>query len=196
MSQPDLSPPYSSTADLYEDVERNLRIVLAAHAAEGIVSSCRPGCDACCHQLVMSTQAEADATAKFVAGLPAAESGELKARLAAWADRTRSWRRRLQDGADGDVEALVETLAAEYWAERVPCPFLVDRRCAVYPARPLACRHHFAVSDPAECERGDAERILRIEALDDAFFLAQDAIPEDQAEIGFFPELVTLSLAD
>ncbi len=189
----ELNPPYASMAELYSDVERNLVLVLDAHAAEGIVPTCRAGCDACCHQLVMTTVAEAGAAAGYLKRLPAAAGEPLRARLADWKVATADLRARLQD-AGSDLEAQVEELAAEYWKRRVPCPFLVDRRCAVYEVRPLACRHHFSVSDPLLCDTGDEAVIERMEAMDEAFFASQDAIPDAEAEIGMFPELVGILL--
>lgn len=42
--------------------------------------------------------------------------------------------------------------AAAYHAMRMPCAFLdAERRCTIYRDRPLACRTHFVLSDPALC---------------------------------------------
>jgi Fe-S-cluster containining protein len=51
----------------------------------------------------------------------------------------------------GDRE--VERRAAHaYHAMRMPCAFLDEqRRCTIYRDRPLACRTHFVLSDPALC---------------------------------------------
>jgi Fe-S-cluster containining protein len=51
--------------------------------------------------------------------------------------------------ADREVERRA---AAAYHAMRMPCAFLDDaRRCTIYRDRPLACRTHFVLSDPALC---------------------------------------------
>jgi Fe-S-cluster containining protein len=190
----ELFPPYPDMAEFYRDVERNVAVVLDAYSAEGIAPTCLKGCDACCHQLVMTTVAEAEAAAAHLQGLGDEDREQILARLDSWLAGTASLRDRLQAGADGDLDDLVEGLAAEYWSRRVPCPFLVDQKCAIYEARPLACRHHFSVSDPDLCYQGDEQRIGRMEAMEEAFFVSQDAIPEEEAEIGMFPELVNVSL--
>ncbi len=195
-SEPELSldPPYASMADFYGDVERNLVLVLDAYSAEGIAPTCRKGCDACCHQLAMTTMAEARAAALHLVGLPEPEAARLRSNIVSWQEATGDLRSRLQAGANEDLEELVEELAAKYWERRVPCPFLSDGSCAIYEARPLICRHHFSVTDPAFCQTGEEGAIERMEAMDEAFFISQSVIPEDEAEIGFFPELVALVL--
>jgi Fe-S-cluster containining protein len=189
-----LDPPYASMSDLYRDVERNLVLVLEAYAADGLTPSCQRGCDACCHQLVMTTVAEADAAAEAIRAWPSADRAWLDGRLTEWLDTTADLRDRLQAESDGDIEALVEDLAAEYWQRRVACPFLHEGACRLYESRPLICRHHFSLSDPALCAEAEGEAIERMETMEDAFFFAQDAIPADRSEVGMFPELVALAL--
>jgi Fe-S-cluster containining protein len=198
----ELSPPYATTAALYADVERNLAVVLDTYAQEGVAPTCRKGCDACCHQLVMVTVAEAHEAAAALNRRPADQQAAIRSRLAAWTEATADLRQRLQSGVDEDLEGLVEGIAADYWQRRVPCPFLDAGACAIYEGRPLACRHHFSLSAPELCTSSREEAIeveSELEAgflavMDDAFFLAQDAVPEDQTEIGMLPELVGLVL--
>lgn len=198
MSEPELelTPPYASMRDFYRDVERNLAVVLDAYAADGVVPTCRKGCDACCHQLVMTTMAEAREAARWIRTQPLDEQERLVRSLEAWLEASADLRRRLQEGADADLEALVDGLASEYWARRIPCPFLQGGACSVYEARPLICRHHFSVSDPELCRSGEEDVIERMETMDEVFFFAQDAIPEEESEIGMFPELVLLALGE
>lgn len=200
----ELTPPYATTADLYADVERNLALVLATYAEEGVAPTCRKGCDACCHQLVMVTVAEAREAARVLATRPDTVQAAIGERLVAWHQATADLRARLQDGAEADLEDLVEGIAADYWQRRVPCPFLEQGACALYEGRPLACRHHFSVSAPELCATS-REEAIEVEdelaagflaVMDDAFFLSQDAVPEDQTEIGMLPELVALALED
>lgn len=200
----ELSPPYATTAALYADVERNLALVFDTYATEGVAPTCRKGCDACCHQLVMVTVAEAREVARVLETRSQTTQSAIRDRIADWHEATKDLRQRLQSGLDEPLEELVEGLAADYWQRRVPCPFLEAGACAVYEGRPLACRHHFSVSDPALCESSRDEAI-EVESemaaeflavMDDAFFMSQDAIPEDETEIGMLPELVGLVLAE
>lgn len=200
----ELSPPYATTAALYADVERNLAVVFDAYAPEGVAPTCRKGCDACCHQLVMITLAEAREAARVINSRPEASQSAILSRIADWHAATADLRKRLQSGADEALEALVEGIASDYWQRRVPCPFLEAGACSIYEGRPLACRHHFSLSDPALCQSSRDEAIeVESEAaaeflavMDDAFFLSQDAIPEDETEIGMLPELVGLVLSE
>ncbi|MBO9542759.1 YkgJ family cysteine cluster protein [bacterium] len=200
----ELSPPYATTAAFYADVERNLAVVFDAYAPEGVAPTCRKGCDACCHQLVMITVAEAREAARILETRPRETQAAIRERITTWHEATADLRQRLQSGADEALEDLVEGIAADYWQRRVPCPFLEAGSCAIYEGRPLACRHHFSVSDPALCATSRDEAIEVdnemaaefLAVMDDAFFLAQDAVPEDETEIGMLPELVGLVLAE
>ncbi len=198
MSEPEieLTPPYASMADFYRDVERNLAVVLDTYAAEGHAPTCRKGCDACCHQLVMTTMAEAREAARWIRSQPVPEQERLAVSLEQWLEATEVLRRRLQEGADAELETLVDGLATEYWAQRIPCPFLQAGSCSMYAARPLICRHHFSLSDPELCRTGEEDIIERMETMDDVFFYSQEAIPEEEAEIGMFPELVLVALQE
>lgn len=190
----ELHPPYDSMIRLYQDVEANQLLILEAYKAEGFTPTCHAGCDACCHQLVMTTSAEARAAASFMRGLPRAEQARLAARLDGWLEATGALRQRLQEVHDDELEPVVEAIATDYWLQRIPCPFLNEGLCALYEARPLACRHHFSLSDPALCAVKDVEDVERMETMEEAFFFAQDAVPEAETEIGMFPELVNLHL--
>lgn len=198
MSEPEIElfPPYAAMADFYRDVERNLAVVLETYAADGLEPTCFKGCDACCHQLVMTTMAEAREAARWIRLQSPPEQERLRQSLEQWLVASADLRRRLQEGVDGDLEDLVEGLATEYWAQRLPCPFLAGGSCSMYEARPLICRHHFSLSDPELCRAGEEDVIERMETMDEVFFFAQDAIPEEAAEIGMFPELVLVALQE
>jgi Fe-S-cluster containining protein len=61
-------------------------------------------------------------------------------------------------GADTDAEArrIEGELGALYRRLDLPCAFLgADNRCTIYQDRPLACRTHHVVTDPAECSEWD-----------------------------------------
>lgn len=198
MSEPEieLTPPYASMEAFYQDVERNLAVVLDTYAADGLAPTCQKGCDACCHQMVMTTMAEAREAARWIRSQPVDEQKRLAASLEQWLETSAELRQRLQEGTDGDLEELVDGLATEYWAKRIPCPFLLAGSCSIYAGRPLICRHHFSLSDPELCRSGEEDVIERMESMDEVFFFAQDAIPEEEAEIGMFPELVLVALQE
>jgi Fe-S-cluster containining protein len=87
--------------------------------------ACQEGCDACCYNRVELTPPEALVLAHHIAGkFSLAEKEAVLAILAGNLARTR-----------GKSPAAVAGMRAE-----LPCPLLKDRRCSVYPVRPLVCR--------------------------------------------------------
>lgn len=87
--------------------------------------ACREECDACCHNQVESTPPEALIIAHHIAGnFSPAERAAVLANLARNLSLTH-----------GQSPAAIAGMRAE-----LPCPLLRDRRCSVYPVRPLVCR--------------------------------------------------------
>jgi len=67
--------------------------------------------------------------------------------------------------------ARLKTLAArrkigeQYFKLGLPCPFLEEERCSIYPHRPLACREYL-VSSPAEnCRQPRPDTIQKVPLL-------------------------------
>jgi Fe-S-cluster containining protein len=57
---------------------------------------------------------------------------------------------------DGEARRLEREVGALYRRLDLPCAFLGDgNRCTIYQDRPLACRTHHVVTDPAECSVWD-----------------------------------------
>jgi hypothetical protein len=87
--------------------------------------ACREECDACCHNQVELTPPEALIIAHHIAGhFSPAEQEAVRGNLA-----------RNLAITQGKSPAAVAGMRAE-----LPCPLLRDRRCLVYPVRPLVCR--------------------------------------------------------
>jgi Fe-S-cluster containining protein len=121
---------------------------------------CSEGCSACCYLPVYIEIAEAHA---IVASFPDEVARALPQLL--------EQQRRLaevvspQDLADlRTVERgpdAMERIGDVYTDLHMPCPFLGDdQRCSIYAARPIPCRTHFAVGDPAGCVDGHARQFL------------------------------------
>lgn len=122
----------------------------------GAEITCRAGCSACCRQLVVVSPMEAHALSEFVAAHPEQSSR--------WAEAQAAWQSRVDANPElrARLDAFVEcegyvsgaeggALELDYWKAQLPCPFLQDERCSVYPVRPFACREHHALSDPLIC---------------------------------------------
>ena len=122
--------------------------------AAGKQVTCAKGCSACCRaQPVPVTPPEAHALLLLVEAMPAARRREVKARFA---DRVARLREAgLADGFLHRDPALdadgARTLARDYFALGLVCPFLQDDACSIHPQRPFVCRQYLVTSDPALC---------------------------------------------
>lgn len=154
----------------------------AARPAGAPRPACGPGCASCCVLNVGTLPVEgAVAAARLRAGLGAAGAAALGARLLAFHDQVR-W---LED--------------RERIAARVRCP-LVDEagRCAIHPARPLACRSVTALeagdcraalaagADPGDDDAdGCGAPVVRMDLAQQALYLeALDALAGELARRG------------
>ena len=158
---PELTP-LETAALLREQADARIAGRIQA-LAEGAIR-CRAGCFACCHQLVVVSPLEAHALAEFVSQDP-----ELAARVEAGITR---WRTQIAAREDlaGAMERFTRRdgyLSSEegnelellYWKAQLPCPFLSEGRCQVYPVRPFACREHHVLSEPELCSL-DPDRVV------------------------------------
>jgi Fe-S-cluster containining protein len=39
----------------------------------------------------------------------------------------------------------------QYFRQGIPCPFLEEESCSIYPDRPIACREYLVTSPPEHC---------------------------------------------
>ncbi len=130
----------------------------------GATLSCRKGCAACCRMLVPVSPPEAFALKETVEQLPSPQRDRILHRLA-------TLRHTLNEtGLLGRLVQLSETrtqvsdedmepVNRDYYAKRLPCPFLDDDVCSLYDARPAACRE-LLVTSPAEwCQNMDTQPI-------------------------------------
>ena len=128
--------------------------VRKAEANTGARVTCAKGCSACCRaQPVPVTPPEAHALLLLVEAMPAPRRREIEARFA---DRVARLREAgLADAflhrdpglsADG-----ARSLARDYFALGLVCPFLENDACSIHPRRPFVCRQYLVTSDPALC---------------------------------------------
>ncbi len=115
-------------------------------ADHGAHVPCRRGCSACCRYLVPLSPPEAARMYEDLAALPPPlRTGAL--------ERFCAHGRTVLDAlADAPGHRPPEPVGRWYAGLDLDCPLLDPRgSCLLYPARPLACREHFAASDPAHC---------------------------------------------
>lgn len=139
-------------ADLYVAHADAARRLPMAALDLGRVIACKRGCNACCHELVLVNEAEAFLLAEALLE-PGAEAA-----LARFEARTPGWQevvgevaaRAAAAHADGD---RVRYLAArhEHQQAQLLCPLNQDGDCALYGARPLACREGWVVDTAERC---------------------------------------------
>lgn len=122
----------SAIASLYEAVDGLLEAFQQRSAAEGNPVSCRKGCSFCCHQAVFAVTHEL------------LYLGDHVNRQFALQEK-KGFVQRAREKSLLTLNKPVE----EQLQIRSSCPFLKDDSCAIYPARPMACRIYLSSSLPA-----------------------------------------------
>ncbi len=130
-----------------------INATVEAAAAQGIEISCRKGCGACCSQLVVISLFEAEFLANWIRSLPEIQQSLLRDRFhhALLSLKERGMLELLDPDTWGDSEEERQNLSMTYLSKKVPCPFLVEQSCGIYPIRPLICREYLVTTDPANC---------------------------------------------
>lgn len=115
----------------------------------GRAVSCELGCDACCHYPLRVSSWEILAIADACAGLPQLTRRRIHKQIARALRVLEPLRKSWAVFPERDEDRIA------YCRAPVRCPLLINRRCAAYAARPLACRTHFVVSPKDLCRGGD-----------------------------------------
>jgi Fe-S-cluster containining protein len=125
--------------------------------------SCKPGCGACCRQLVPLSVTEAQQLPQLIASLSDAHRRRVQAKFKEAIGRLRAstlWDRLERFGTLSRNER--KPLAMEYFQLGIPCPFLEDESCSIHPVRPLICRQYLVTSPVDHCKNPSAEGITRV----------------------------------
>lgn len=125
----------------------------AAHAErQGFRIHCHEGCTACCCVLVVSYLPEVLRIAAF---LNQPEQAEAKASFLA---SYPAWKQRSSDAPERALAAFLggrqkdyDAVHEEHFRRAIPCAFLRDNRCSIYPVRPLGCRNAHALDTADQC---------------------------------------------
>ncbi len=161
--------------------------------AQGRQVSCAAGCGACCRQLVPISDVEAQAIADLVERLPPDRRATVTARFAEAERRIAAWQP-LDSLLDADIDAPPDEqlrIAAGYFRLGIPCPFLEDESCSIYPDRPLLCREYLVTSPAAHCARQYELRTDSVRLTRPSWSLARLASDETPPQ----PTYVPLTLA-
>jgi hypothetical protein len=60
---------------------------------------------------------------------------------------------------DRSPDDTVRKVGLEYFHRGIPCPFLEDESCSIYPDRPLACREYLVTSPAEHCRNPTADTV-------------------------------------
>lgn len=128
--------------------------------AEGRTVSCRAGCGACCRQLVPISATEALHLNKVIQGMPREHRERVLGSFA---------QAQAQLAEKGMLEALGKLtelsldvkrqIGFDYFALKIPCPFLEGESCSIHSVRPSACREYLVTSPPLHCASLNGESI-------------------------------------
>ena len=127
--------------------------------SQGRHVSCRPGCGACCRQMVPISETEARYLADLVSAMPEERRERVIARFA---DAVATLR------ASGLLEMPADPgerhrLGVEYFRLGLPCPFLEDESCSIHEDRPASCREYLVTSPAVNCSAPNGENIQMVE---------------------------------
>lgn len=141
-------------------------VTLASEKAEaqGRAVSCRPGCAACCRQVVPVAHSEARALARLVEAMPEPRRSQVQARFEAVEARLEAEGliARIETAqADGDDE--LHEVGMDYFRLGMACPFLEAEHCSIHPSRPMACREYLVTSPAENCAEPAPELIDMVE---------------------------------
>jgi Fe-S-cluster containining protein len=142
--------------------EKLVEIAVAREAKEGRSVSCQKGCGACCRQIVPLSPPEAWMIADVVASLPPARRAEVLAGFGRAGEALDASGLRARLLGRIDTEEKMVGLAIAYFGMGVPCPFLRDESCSIYPYRPSMCREYLVTSPAENCAMLGRAPVARI----------------------------------
>ncbi len=185
------------TAELLRAGRTSLQVIAIAESGEAVADAatatartrqpprsplaCQEGCAWCCQKTVGTAVPEVERIVHF---LRSSLSEEQLADLHARAANLVHQRRQLQND--------------RWTANRLPCVFLIEDRCLVYPVRPLTCRG-FTSRNAGACERSFSQRgRVDIPVYEPQLRIATfvlDGLRAGLAEANLFAELLELTAA-
>jgi len=113
--------PLDVVRAIIDEISPSMAHGLAEQLGEKI--GCREGCNVCCNMSVSALDVEVDRIVARIVTLPIEQRDEILARVRA--------------GVRAGLHRMGST---ERYAQRTPCPLLLDGKCSVYEDRPIACR--------------------------------------------------------
>jgi Fe-S-cluster containining protein len=196
-------PDFMSLNDLVPEAfrlaDRLARQAQERTAGSGLEVPCRKGCGVCCRYLVRISLPEALFLAARLQETPQPRRGGLLARFGRVREvLQREW---LYEDLKGGLTSAELDLtyphrlylfSRRYLELELPCPFMEDDVCSIYPYRPTTCRQYLVTSPPSRCVNPFIEKANRLPLDLDVPDLIAEVTSELLEEP---PKLVVLSLA-
>lgn len=118
----------------------------------GETISCKKGCGACCHNLVMISEVEARHLVGVLESLPQDRKQVVQSRFTAITQSLQNagLLNELRDTEHWTSDDYTR-LYARYFDLHLPCPFLEDESCSIHNDRPTTCREYLVTSPAENC---------------------------------------------
>jgi len=124
--------------------------------------SCKAGCGSCCSQMVPLSPPEAFHLMNILDSVPHAQRSILFKELDRIAGQLKD-KKMIEGLLDPEYhDEPVLKIAKQYFYLNMPCPFLREGSCFIYPNRPIACREYNVTSPPAWCSDPYSHEIEKV----------------------------------
>ncbi len=153
----------------YEEIRGNVSGYISS---TGESVTCAKGCAYCCEHFVSVPVSHAIVATDYLYASENAMSAFLRSYPA--------WLSAIEDNPaakavfdkleeDTTLRAIVkqssEKLRSAYHHFAIPCPFLVSKRCSIYPVRPIACAAFFSLTSPEFCLAENEIPVVHFQAV-------------------------------
>lgn len=125
----------------YDEVDKEL---------QNVPTACAKGCDFCCHKSIEILNWEEPLILEYIEkNLSELQKNNIKRQLNLWFDYfdLRMPKKRVLNVYDVFVD-FNRAVAKD----RIPCMFLEDHQCLIYPVRPISCRTHSVNTSVQKCK--------------------------------------------
>ena len=142
--------------------------------------SCRKACAYCCSHYISVSLGQGLVISEFLySNLPAMQAffrGFRKWQKAIERDDSSLRELERYTNYSREVRHYPQELLDKYAAIDVPCPFLSQKACSIYPVRPVCCASHVSISPPENCRPGSAAQPMICETPPELELLRRQAL--------------------
>jgi Fe-S-cluster containining protein len=175
----------------YREFDVAMEDLVRAARVQGHSVPCREGCDHCCSDVAWTTEIEMGPAVERVRRMSPHRQNKILAAAAEWERRIRG------KGIDPDMTSPdrdgATALRPVYYSAHAACP-LLDRerhRCMVYEERPIACRGHWLIDEPAsKCANVDKDPWTQNITNTEPLIAAVQAIYLSEPKWAFLPRVL------